>query len=249
MEWIPRVRASEKVQFIQSVHEEGFEEFDIRPDSQSKDYFPITYLAPFTDNAAALGFDLASEEVRGAALLTAWESGEISLTEPITLVQESGKQLAFLIYAPIYSSANVPTTLQARRELLEGFALGVFRFGDFINNSIPDSFDSSIKITVIDSDDDDDDEVILFTSEDSSQPASSGEGLVTNRDVKIADEEWQFRFAAPAGYGLGALERIAWVLVLSLGILFSVIVLGVALLLYKGRQAALLLSVERLSSE
>ena len=161
--------------------------------------------------------------------------------------------MAFLIYAPIYSSANVPTTLQARRELLEGFALGVFRFGDFINNSIPDSFDSSIKITVIDSDDDDDDddddEVILFTSEDSSQPASSGEGLVTNRDVKIADEEWQFRFAAPAGYGLGALERIAWVLVLSLGILFSVIVLGVALLLYKGRQAALLLSVERLSSE
>lgn len=153
--------------------------------------------------------------------------------------------MAFLIYAPIYSSANVPTTLQARRELLEGFALGVFRFGDFINNSIPDSFDSSIKITVIDSDD----ELILFTSEDSSQPASSGEGLVTNRDVKIADEEWQFRFAAPAGYGLGALERIAWVLVLSLGILFSVIVLGVALLLYKGRQAALLLSVERLSSE
>lgn len=155
--------------------------------------------------------------------------------------------MAFLIYAPIYSSANVPTTLQARRELLEGFALGVFRFGDFINNSIPDSFDSSIKITVIDSDDDD--ELILFTSEDSSQPASSGEGLATNRDVKIADEEWQFRFAAPAGYGLGALERIAWILVLSLGILFSVIVLGVALLLYKGRQAALLLSVERLSSE
>lgn len=247
LEWIPRIRASQKDQFIDSVREQGFDEFDIHPASESQDYFPITYLVPFQGNTAALGFDLSSEETRAAALLTAWESGEIAVTEPITLVQESGTQLAFLVYAPVYSSKDVPATLRERRDLLDGFALGVVRFGDFINNAIPDTFDPAIGITVVDADDHPD--TILFTNEGNSLLIEGSRGLHTVSALEIADQVWEFHFTAPVGYGLGWLNRAAWVLVLGLGLLLSTVIFGVVLLLYKGRQAALRLSFERLQSE
>ena len=150
LEWIPRVTAAQKEQFVDSIRKEGFEEFKIHPDTGSQDVFPVTYLAPFQGNAAALGFDLSSEEVRRAALMKAWETGEMAITEPITLVQETGSQSAFLAYAPIYSSNDIPPTLQERKDLLVGFSLGVIRFGDFINSALPDSFDPNISVTVVD---------------------------------------------------------------------------------------------------
>ena len=247
MEWIPRIRASQKDQYIESVREEGFDGFDIHPSSESQDYFPVTYLVPFQGNTAALGFDLSSEATRGAALLTAWESGETTVTEPITLVPENGTQLAFLVYAPVYSSKDIPATLQERRDLLAGFALGVVRFGDFIDNAIPSAFDPAIGITVLDVDDHD--EIVLFTNLDDTLQSEVDRGLHTHADIKLADEIWEFHFTAPIGFGLGWLNRAAWLLVLGLGILFSLIIFSVVFLLYRGRQAALRLSSERMRSE
>lgn len=247
LEWIPRVRASEKDEFVDRMRKEGFAGFDIRPASESQDYFPVTYLVPFTGNTAALGFDLSSEEIRGAALFAAWESGETTVTEPITLVQETGAQLAFLIYAPIYSSKDIPATVEERRDLLEGFALGVVRFGDFIENAIPESFDPAIDITVVDADDHT--EIILYTTLENSLEYEIARGVHTDATGRIADEVWEFHFTAPEGYGLGWLDRAAWLLVLGLGILFSLIVFSVVLLLYSGRQAALRSAAERLESE
>jgi len=247
LEWIPRIRASQKDQYIESVREEGFDGFDIHPSSESQDYFPVTYLVPFQGNTAALGFDLSSEATRGAALLTAWESGETTVTEPITLVPENGTQLAFLVYAPVYSSKDIPATLQERRDLLAGFALGVVRFGDFIDNAIPSAFDPAIGITVLEVDDHD--EIVLFTNLDDTLQSEVDRGLHTHADIKLADEIWEFHFTAPIGFGLGWLNRAAWLLVLGLGILFSLIIFSVVFLLYRGRQAALRLSSERMRSE
>ena len=108
LEWIPRVPASQKAQFINSVRQEGFEGFTIHPETQFQEFFPVRYLAPFAGNTAALGFDLYSEEVRRAALVKAGETGELAITDPITLVQETGSQLAFLAYAPVYYSKDIP---------------------------------------------------------------------------------------------------------------------------------------------
>lgn len=71
LEWIPRIRASQKAQYIKSVRQEGFQDFIIHPATEAKDVFPVTYLAPFEGNVTALGFDLFSEDVRRAALIKA----------------------------------------------------------------------------------------------------------------------------------------------------------------------------------
>ena len=248
LEWIPRVTAAQKEQFVDSIRKEGFEEFKIHPDTGSQDVFPVTYLAPFQGNAAALGFDLSSEEVRRAALMKAWETGEMAITEPITLVQETGSQSAFLAYAPIYSSNDIPPTLQERKDLLVGFSLGVIRFGDFINSALPDSFDPNIGVTVIDPDHPGT-ALILYTNQETDIQDTDAHGVEVIRSVSIADEEWLFHFGAPPGYGVGGFERAAWILVLVLGLSFSVVILSIVLLLYRSRQAALALYVERRETE
>ena len=249
LEWIPRIPASQKEQYINSVRQEGFEGFTIRPETQSQDFFPVTYVAPFSGNTAALGFDLYSEEVRRAALMKAWETGELAITDPIILVQETGSQLAFLAYAPVYSSKDIPSTLQERRDLLVGFGLGVIRFGDFINHALPASFDPNIGIIVVDVDDHPNHENVYYTNLEPIERTLDVQGLQTVRSLRVADREWIFHFTGPQNYGLGGFERASWILVLVIGLLLSAIILAIALLLYRGRKAALELAIDRQQSE
>ena len=248
LEWIARVTASQKEQYINSVRREGLQDFTIHPERQSQNYFPVTYLAPFSGNAAALGFDLLSEDVRRAALMKAWETGELTITEPITLVQESGSQSAFLAYAPIYSSKDIPASLQERKDLLVGFGLGVIKFGDFIDHALPASFDTNIGVTVVDPDHTEPG-LVLYTNLGTDIEYLDARGVEVLRAVTIADEEWVFHFTAPVGYGRTGVEEAAWILILVLGILFSVIILTIVLLLFRGRRAALNLYAERRDSE
>ena len=127
-----------------------------------------------------------------------------------------------------------------------GFGLGVVRFGDFIAHALPASFDPDIGITVIDPDHPEHG-LVLYTNLESDIRGSYG--LEVFRSVVVTDEEWLFHFTAPRGYGLGWAERAAWILILIMGLLFSVIILSVALLFFKGRRAALALAVERQGSE
>ena len=108
---------------------DGFDEFE----------WGLQYHRVFEGDTAALGFDLYSEDVRRAALIQAWESGKLTITEPITLVQETGSHSAFLFYSPVDSSKDIPATLQERRALLEGFRLAVIRLGHLITGAVPSS--------------------------------------------------------------------------------------------------------------
>ncbi|QID18895.1 response regulator [Nitrogeniibacter mangrovi] len=70
-------------------------------------YVPVGYLAPVTGNEAALGFDIASEPMRAAALAQATRTGHIVLTAPIHLVQAgNGDSLGVLALTPAYQGRS-----------------------------------------------------------------------------------------------------------------------------------------------
>ncbi len=135
LEWIPRVPEWRRAEFEQAAREDGFPEFRIaeqaaqgqmeRAGSRSE-YFPVYYVEPYAGNEIALGFDLGSNPTRLAALEAAAETGQAVATGRITLVQETGRQFAFLIFHPIFSGGGSWQAAAAQRETLEGFSLGVF---------------------------------------------------------------------------------------------------------------------------
>lgn len=104
----------------------------IWPDGPRSEYTTILYLEPLDRrNRVAIGYDMASDPVRRAAMFAARDSGHAAATGKVTLVQEidAQKQPGLLIYVPVYDGA-APTTVEERRARLRGFVYGAFRAGD-----------------------------------------------------------------------------------------------------------------------
>ncbi len=135
LEWVPRVDQSARASFELSQHKD-FPNFEIREKNAAKEllraqirpyYYPVTYVEPLAGNLPALGFDLASNEQRKAAISKTVELGTTVITEPITLVQESQKQAGALLILGINRNGNNT-----------GVVLTVLRMGDFIEKLLAD---------------------------------------------------------------------------------------------------------------
>lgn len=141
LEWIPRVAYAEKDTYEAQARQNGLADFRLTerdatggviPVVRRSEYFPVFYVEPVAPNVRALGFDLASNAVRKAALEAARDSGQLTVTGRIVLVQEQGDQFGALIFAPVFSGQA--DTVAQRQQSLIGYMLGVFRLGKFIEN-------------------------------------------------------------------------------------------------------------------
>ncbi len=146
LEWIPKVAASERGAFESSAHADGvagftFTERDTRGGlvvaGERDEFFPVYYAEPMQGNEAAMGFDLASNPTRLAALTAARDSGKMTATGRITLVQEEAKSFELLVFRPVYRDGMDPGTIAKRRRALIGFGLGVLRISDILSSGRP----------------------------------------------------------------------------------------------------------------
>ena len=159
LEWVPRVKDSERASYEEAARVDGLDGFQFtermvqglmdRAPPQTE-YFPVYYVEPLTGNESAMGFDLASSATRLEALERARDSGEIVATGRITLVQGTGEQSGYLIFRPVYRNGATHGTVQERRESLEGYALGVFRAGRMVEESLKEFPVAGIDFSVYD---------------------------------------------------------------------------------------------------
>ena len=127
-EWIPAIPAADKIRFEEEAHAAGLKGFGIwekdewmkpAPAREREMYYPVFLATPLPGNARALGYDLGSETVRRTALEEAARTGLPTVTDPVTLVQESGTQVGLLVYHPVFWNE--------KSKSLRGFALAVLR--------------------------------------------------------------------------------------------------------------------------
>ncbi len=145
LEWIPRVTHQQRRRYEVDARRDGFSEFQITerqrqgqmvPAARRAEYFPVYYVEPYAGNELALGFDLASNSARQAAISRARNTGKLTATARVTLVQEQEKQYGVVVLLPVYAQEGAPATVEARRSALRGFVLGVFRIGDMVNSAL-----------------------------------------------------------------------------------------------------------------
>jgi signal transduction histidine kinase/integral membrane sensor domain MASE1 len=127
VEWAPRVDDAEREAFVarQRAEIRGFAITERGADglqtaTRRPFYYPVTYLEPLAGNTEAVGYDLASNPDRRAAIEQAIASGEVTATAPIRLVQERGDQTGILLVAAVPNGPNGP-----------GVVLVVLRMGTF----------------------------------------------------------------------------------------------------------------------
>jgi PAS domain S-box-containing protein len=86
--------------------------FNIHPAHEKQEYWPITYIEPVSNNAKAVGLDMAFEHNRFTAAKKSRDTGTAKITGPITLVQDDKKTPGFLQFLPFYNSENIETVEQ-----------------------------------------------------------------------------------------------------------------------------------------
>ena len=111
----------------------------------------ITFLEPLgARNAAALGFDMASDATRRVAMARARDTGLPSATAVVELVQEiyGEKQPGFLIYLPVYTIGTPLDDAEARRTRIRGFAYTPVRAGDFLSTAFLGEAEPAVDMAV-----------------------------------------------------------------------------------------------------
>ena len=100
--------------------------FAAHPETGLPERLVVRLVEPLEANRAALGIDLGFEHDRQAAALQARDSGEITISAPITLVQDVAAGPGFVLMRPVYRGGGVPETQAARREALVGWIYAPF---------------------------------------------------------------------------------------------------------------------------
>ncbi len=135
-----RIVAADQIDaLVAEQRKDGISGYSFRPLGHRPLYTAIMYLEPLDwRNEQALGFDMFSEPVRRAAMERARDTGEPSLSQRVTLVQETedDQQPGTLLYMPFYTGGGRPDSVEARRAHIGGWVYGAFRMRDFFSLSL-----------------------------------------------------------------------------------------------------------------
>ena len=116
VKWAPRIEFSKRLAFEEAQHADlpGFEIVELGSSGQRRraaerdQYYPVTYVEPLKGNEHIVGFDLFSEAGRRTAIEQAIDTGTVTTTPPIRLVQENGDQPGILLIFPVHEGSNGP---------------------------------------------------------------------------------------------------------------------------------------------
>lgn len=247
LEWVPRVPHAERHEYEAQARRAGYDNFRFTENSASgelvtaqgrAEYFPVYFVEPYEGNERVLGFDLASDEVMREVLEEARDSGEMLVSKRITQQRMEGEPYAYTLLQPVYHGDVVPQTVAARRKLLEGYAIGVFRLADFIDEALQDSSHATLDVWVYDQVSPDERTLLYFR-----RGRTVEEGLLTTGDNGAGDaadmmlelelnhhgQQWGLLFR-PSTEFLATMPFWRSWLILSAGILVTLLVM---LILYR----------------
>ncbi|RMF69693.1 MAG: histidine kinase, partial [Cyanobacteria bacterium J069] len=244
LEWAPKVSLGERFAFEQQRQTDyaAFQIQELDGDgrlTRAGDrpfYIPVTYVEPLLGNESALGYDLSSNLVRGRAIALAQDTGRISATGRIRLVQEQRDQFGFLVFLPLYQSRQMPTTLAARRQQFSGVLLGVFRVSDVVEESLRD-LQSAVNFSIYDHSAPPDEQFLgrydadqaqVTTQEQMASPTDRLKRSVCptaeqcTQQLTVGQRQWTVAFSPSAGYslepGYGAIATLLSGLLLTSGL-------------------------------
>ena len=182
-----RLAPAEVAPFERAVRASGRPDFRVWPATPRAEYNTILYLEPLDRrNAVAIGYDMATNPVRRAAMQAARARGDMVASGKVTLVQEidPNKQAGFLLYLPLYANDGAPA-----RGPLRGFVYAPLRVGDLLagtRGSGPKRIDYQVFDGLRA-----DPAALLRSTFDGRPPAAR---FVTDRVLDIAGRKWLVRF-------------------------------------------------------
>ena len=150
--FIQRVLRPDLDAFLRAERADGAPQFALRQlsDTAQQDLLIVKFIEPAASNQGAMGLDIGSEPLRRSAAQRAIDSGEATMTAPITLVQDEHKTPGVLVYVPVYAKGSHPTTTAERRAALLGLLYSPLIIRELLHG-IPEIATGLMDIEVFDS--------------------------------------------------------------------------------------------------
>jgi diguanylate cyclase (GGDEF)-like protein/PAS domain S-box-containing protein len=183
--------ASELAAHLEDMRQRGFTQYTVRPDGAREVLAPITHIEPLEgNNLKALGFDVLTLPPAKEALDRARDTGELTLSGQLTLLQDSSPGLA--MYLPLYRAGAETRTVDDRRSGLVGWVAAPFRLEDVVHG-MSREFDADIGFQITDSTRGGATETLLFSNVAQQPPADPGgsfSGLQARRVLELGGRRW-----------------------------------------------------------
>lgn len=135
------VKPSILAQHIEEIKAEGFPEYTVWPAEERDLYAPVIYIEPFDEqNQHYLGYDLFSAVELRTVMEQAQETGEVSMSGKLSLMQETdeGTQHILMMFAPVYEQGMPLNSAEERREANKGYVFCTYFMTELMQSIFPD---------------------------------------------------------------------------------------------------------------
>jgi PAS domain S-box-containing protein len=229
----PRVPESGAAAFDEFAARSGYDSPVLTAGTLRPEYFPLAYLVPPQPGLLRPGRELGADPVYGPLLETAMREGRLVASAPAQVPGHAEGQAVFVTFSPIFVAG------QGRDKggdvAADGFAIGVYRVGDFLARPAEKSGLAGVTYRVLDRDASDTE---VFPAPGGNSAREWGPGLTVSETVEVAGRQWDIQLLSPPLYGLRPVEREVWKIVLAAGLALALFATGSAYSLLKSRQEA-----------
>ena len=229
LQWLPLVRGRDRARFEHDADRDLLKGFRItQRDAQGKmvraavrdEYFPVYFIESLNVHEAVVGFDIASNPARLAALNKARVNGVMTATSRIELLHEKEGEIGFLILVPIYKK-DTPTGSPLEREKnIEGFVLSTFKVSDIVNTSFKALTPKGLDVEIFDVDSASGNELLYSYKSrlrKDMDTLDKGEDKAHEiaYDLKVAGRTWSVRVSAHDSYFFHINPWVSWLLLFA----------------------------------
>ncbi len=222
MRWIKRVPQAERATFEAQARKlfPSFQILERGPSGQMvqagerEEYYAALFVEPPEDQAQVLGFNIASEPTRRAAVERARDTGQLVVSARTVLSRGDKPVVAKVILLPIYAKGTPLETVAQRRQHLQGVVVAAFHVADAVAVALHREVlpQRGIDVYVYEDQANPPRDLLTFhpavtasRSEYVSPPSPSAGGLQLRDSFPVADETWHLVLVPSAGaYEAGA---------------------------------------------
>ncbi|GGY73961.1 CHASE domain-containing protein [Pseudoduganella plicata] len=139
---VRRVPAAGLASHVETIRQDttlqpgGYPDYQPHPATERAEHYLIEYTEPMRGNENAFGLDLVAFPAHLRSLEMGRDTGELVVTERITLVQDASGEPGFIARLPVYRKGAPLTTVEQRRAALTTFVAIVFRVSDLMREVI-----------------------------------------------------------------------------------------------------------------
>ena len=205
VQWLPYIDRTSRAEFEQQASELYQQEVSIKSldeqgqlqtSSEQDYYFPVYFLYPFSQNEIAIALDIASIMSERTALLKTVETGKVSATKRLDLLQNEDGGFGTILAVPVYAKDD-SHGLDHDITQVHGFILLVINIGPMIED-LAKSYHrhAGLNFSLQDNSAPVNEQFLYQYIETALTPAQQKQALTHSITLPFADREWQINITA-----------------------------------------------------